>query len=120
MIIYGTYDMIHRAAGQIKIKLDLSGQLRSYSMASINTIRLMSPFRLDKKDTKANDSDRTCVTTSWFQQCHARVYMPKVGRAVGPHVEHFSRLSSPLVQRKKADGSRICLLAKISLASLLR
>ena len=54
--------MIHRAAGQIKIKLDLSGQLRSYSMASINTIGLMSPFRPDKKDTKANDSDRTCVT----------------------------------------------------------
>ena len=56
--------MIHRAAGQIKIKLDLSGQLRSYSMASINTIGLMSPFRPDKKDTKANDSDRSHAIAS--------------------------------------------------------
>jgi len=55
----------------------------------------MSPLRPDKTDTKANDYDRTCVTASWFQfqQCHAPVYMPKVGKAVGPHVKLCSRLS---------------------------
>ena len=76
-----------------------------YSLLRTLSRERMSPSRPDKRYTKANDSDRTYVAASWFQQCHAPVYMPKVGKAVEPHVELCSRLSSPLVQRLVVAGS---------------
>ena len=79
-----------------------------YSLLRTLSRERMSPLRPDKKGTKANDSDHTCVTASWFQQCHAPVYMPKVGRAVGPLVKLCSRLSSPLVQRRLGAESTSC------------
>ncbi len=79
-----------------------------YSLLRTLSREHMSPLRPDKKGTKANDSDHTCVTASWFQQCHAPVYMPKVGRAVGPLVKLCSRLSSPLVQRRLGAESASC------------
>ncbi len=85
--------------------------ISNYSPLRTLSRERMSPLRPDKEDTHANDSDRTCVTASWFLfqqcQCHAPVYiyMPKVGKAVGPHVELCSRLSSPLVQRQMGAES---------------
>ncbi len=42
------------------------------------------------KDTKESDYDHICVTAGWCRLCRELSFMPKVEKAVGPHVTHWS------------------------------